>query len=62
MVTMLNCSSPIPNQELRAAIPNVNLSYYINTDAVLAIEKSLGVALQPENQPRDEEIDEDDED
>jgi hypothetical protein len=37
-------------QELRSAIPNVNLAYYINTDALLAIEKSLGVTLQAENQ------------
>jgi hypothetical protein len=39
----------------------VNLAYYINTDALLAIEKSLGVALQAENPPMDDEdVDDDD--
>ena len=32
--------------ELRQEIPNVNLAYYVNTDVLLAIEKSLGVILQ----------------
>jgi hypothetical protein len=38
----------------------VNLAYYINTDALLAIEKSLGVTLQAENHHREEEVDDDD--
>jgi hypothetical protein len=38
----------------------VNLAYYINTDALLGIEKSLGVTLQAENHARDEEDGDDD--
>ena len=38
--------------ELRQAIPNVNLAYYVNTDVLLSIEKSLGVILQVDTQPK----------
>jgi len=41
-------------QELKTQIPNVNLSYYVNTDALLTIEKSLGVALQADTQNRNQ--------
>ena len=37
--------------EFRQEIPNVNLAYYVNTDVLLAIEKSLGVILQVDTQP-----------
>jgi len=33
--------------ELKAAIPNVNLAYYVNTDALAAIERGAGVQLRP---------------
>ena len=36
-------------QQLRSAIPNVNLEYYINNDALEAIEKKMGVVLRTEN-------------
>jgi intraflagellar transport protein 140 len=47
-------------QELKAQIPNVNLSYYINTDALLTVEKSLGVALQADAQSRNQVSEEED--
>lgn len=48
--------------ELRQEIPNVNLNYYINTDVLLSIEKSLGVALQIDTNDgkfEEEEVDDD---
>jgi len=33
--------------ELRAVIPNVNLAYYVNTDALASVERAVGVRLQP---------------
>ena len=36
--------------EFRQEIPNVNLAYYVNTDVLLSIEKSLGVILQVDTQ------------
>ena len=38
--------------ELRQEIPNVNLAYYVNTDVLLSIEKSLGVILQVDTNPK----------
>lgn len=38
--------------ELRQEIPNVNLAYYVNTDVLLSIEKSLGVILQVDTHPK----------
>ena len=35
-------------QQLKSAIPNVNLEYYINNDALEAIEKKMGVVLRAE--------------
>ena len=45
--------------ELRQEIPNVNLAYYVNTDILLSIEKSLGVILQVDTTPKYEEVSED---
>ncbi|TRY69166.1 hypothetical protein TCAL_05644 [Tigriopus californicus] len=36
-------------EELRRSIPNVNLAYYVNSDVLLTIEKSLGVSLLPDS-------------
>ena len=33
-------------QQLRSAIPNVNLAYYVNTDVLQGIEKKMGITLQ----------------
>ena len=45
--------------ELRQEIPNVNLAYFVNTDILLSIEKSLGVILQVDTQPKYEEVPDD---
>ena len=36
-------------QQLKTAIANVNLAYYVNTDVLQLVEKKMGVVLQVED-------------
>ena len=42
-------------QNLRSAIPNVNLAYYVNTDILQMVEKKMGIVLQVEDKLAPEE-------
>ena len=36
--------------DLRRRIPNVNLAYYVNSDALLSMEKATGASLLPQGE------------